>query len=214
MPLLLMHGWTGTVREFYDFIPMLTAPSSADGIAFEVIAPSLPGMAWSDATNYVGLGPAAMSVIMRNLMLKLGHRVSNNTPTGRQISMPNVFSCVLCGMQRFLIQGGDYGGLIGSYIATLFPKNVIAYHSNFCGNLSPLQNLKGILANIKPKLFIPAQYKDFVFPQLKTLLFLIEETGYFHIQATKPDTVGKTESTANECHHIIELFHHSRYCIG
>lgn len=43
VPLLLLHGWPGSVREFYEFIPMLTNPNDESPVAFEVIAPSLPG---------------------------------------------------------------------------------------------------------------------------------------------------------------------------
>lgn len=43
VPLLLLHGWPGSVREFYDFIPLLTNPNDKSPVAFEVIAPSLPG---------------------------------------------------------------------------------------------------------------------------------------------------------------------------
>lgn len=42
-PLLLLHGWPGTVREFYEIIPHLTQPPKGVKFAFEVIAPSLPG---------------------------------------------------------------------------------------------------------------------------------------------------------------------------
>lgn len=44
LPLLLLHGWPGSVREFYEIIPMLTAPQKGGNIAFEVIIPSLPGI--------------------------------------------------------------------------------------------------------------------------------------------------------------------------
>lgn len=47
LPLLLMHGWPGSVREFYDFIPLLTTGSDKSEYVFEVIAPSLPGYGWS-----------------------------------------------------------------------------------------------------------------------------------------------------------------------
>lgn len=71
-PLILLHGWPGSVREFYDIIPMLTKPSK-ENIAFEVIVPSLPGYGWSDASAKKGLGPLKISVILRNLMLRIGH---------------------------------------------------------------------------------------------------------------------------------------------
>lgn len=43
LPLLLLHGWPGSVREFYEIIPMLTEPDERKQFVFEVIAPSLPG---------------------------------------------------------------------------------------------------------------------------------------------------------------------------
>jgi juvenile hormone epoxide hydrolase len=58
------------VREFYDMIPLLTTPK--DGIAFEVIAPSLPGYGWSEGAAKKGLGPLKVAVILRNLMLRAG----------------------------------------------------------------------------------------------------------------------------------------------
>lgn len=51
LPLLLMHGWPGTVREFYDFIPLLTTGSDKSEYVFEVIAPSLPGYGWSQVNS-------------------------------------------------------------------------------------------------------------------------------------------------------------------
>ena len=72
-PIILLHGWPGSVREFYDIIPLLTSPNK-DNIAFEVIVPSLPGYGWSDGASKKGLGPLKMSVIFRNLMLRIGHK--------------------------------------------------------------------------------------------------------------------------------------------
>lgn len=65
------HGWPGSVREFYEIIPMLTKPSN-DNIAFEVIVPSLPGYGWSEGASKQGLGPLKVSVVLRNLMIRLG----------------------------------------------------------------------------------------------------------------------------------------------
>lgn len=48
VPLLLLHGWPGSVREFYEAIPLLTAVSKDRNFAIEVIAPSLPGYGFSD----------------------------------------------------------------------------------------------------------------------------------------------------------------------
>lgn len=43
LPMLLLHGWPGSVREFYEIIPILTTPQKGNKFAFEVIVPSLPG---------------------------------------------------------------------------------------------------------------------------------------------------------------------------
>lgn len=165
VPLLLLHGWPGSVREFYELLPKLIAPQKDIDFSFIVVAPSLPGYGFSEGASKAGLGPAQMAVIARNLMVKLGYN-------------------------RFLIQGGDWGSLIGSNIATLFPDNVIGYHSNMCASLAGAGVLKGLIASIYPPLFIPPQYVDLVFPLGEKFNNLLEETGYFHLQTTKPDTIG------------------------
>lgn len=43
LPLLILHGWPSSVKEFFDMIPFLTNPAEKNGFVFEVIAPSLPG---------------------------------------------------------------------------------------------------------------------------------------------------------------------------
>lgn len=70
--MILLHGWPGSIREFYEILPFLTTPSK-DNIAFEVIAPSLPGYGFSEAASKQGMNTVKMAVIMRNLMQRLGH---------------------------------------------------------------------------------------------------------------------------------------------
>ena len=56
-PLLIVHGWPGSVWEFHKLIPMLTDPGSYGGTdedAFEVIAPSIPGYGFSEAPHRTG----------------------------------------------------------------------------------------------------------------------------------------------------------------
>lgn len=51
VPLLLLHGWPGSVREFYEAIPLLTTPTERHDFVFEVIVPSLPGYGFSDVSR-------------------------------------------------------------------------------------------------------------------------------------------------------------------
>lgn len=46
-----MHGWPGSVREFYEIIPLLTTPHDKSEYVFEVVAPSLPGYGWSQVSK-------------------------------------------------------------------------------------------------------------------------------------------------------------------
>lgn len=166
VPLLLIHGWPGSVREFYEIIPKLTSPSAQHNVVFEVIAPSLPGYGFSQAASKTGFGPIEMSIVLRNLMIRLGH-------------------------QRFYVQGGDWGSILGSNIATIFPKNVIGYHTNMCFSNSPLTHLKIFIAGLHPTAFVDEKHVDFHFPRSERIVYLITESGYMHLQCTKPDTIGK-----------------------
>ncbi|XP_037941789.1 juvenile hormone epoxide hydrolase 1-like [Teleopsis dalmanni] len=167
VPLLLLHGWPGSVREFYEFIPLLTTPNAKSDYVFEVIAPSLPGYGWSQGAAKTKFGPVQIAVILRNLMLRLGH-------------------------DKFVIQGGDWGSIIGSTAAAVFPENALAYHSNMCINGAPVNYIKMVLMHIFPGFFLHKAHHDF-YPSLGQFFStLMEEMGYCHIQATKPDTIGAT----------------------
>lgn len=167
--LLLLHGWPGSVREFYDVISLFSKPSK-NNIAFEVIVPSLPGYGWSDPAAKKGLGPLKISVILRNLMLRVGSK-------------------------KFYVQGGDWGSIIGSNMAAMFPENVIgkstrysydnikhvpsiAYHSNMCAVNTPVATIKTILASFYPSLFIEEEKLiSWIYPFTPKFIDLLQESG-------------------------------------
>ena len=55
VPLLMVHGWPGSVVEFYNILPLLTTPQEESGVAFEVICPSIPGYGFSQASAKQGV---------------------------------------------------------------------------------------------------------------------------------------------------------------
>ncbi|XP_031622654.1 juvenile hormone epoxide hydrolase-like [Contarinia nasturtii] len=181
IPLLLLHGWPSSVREFYNLIPELT--KAKDNIAFVVVAPSLPGYGFSEAAKVPGMNPNEIAIVFRNLMVRLGY-------------------------DRFLIQGSDWGSLIGSSLAALFPQNVIGFHSNMCVTGFFMNYIKAIIASVYPSLFVAAEYADFHFPIGEKIAYHIEESGYFHLQATKPDTIGiaLTANPVGLLAYILEKF--------
>ncbi|KAJ0171738.1 hypothetical protein K1T71_012501 [Dendrolimus kikuchii] len=164
VPLLLLHGWPGSVREFYEAIPHLTTSKPGYDFVFEVIAPSLPGFAYSQATTKPGLTPLHIAVIMRNLMHRLGFK-------------------------QYFVQGGDYGHAIGSNMATLFPEEVLGFHTSMPVNFSKLAVLTLIVGEVWPTL-VGGEFSDKMYPLNQKLKFYLEETGYMHLQGTKPDTIG------------------------
>lgn len=97
LPLLLIHGWPGSIKEFYNVFSLLSTPREEYDFVFEIIAPSLPGYGYSDAATIPGLGPARIAQIFKLLMERVG-------------------------FERFYVQGGDWGSLIGSDLVTLYPK--------------------------------------------------------------------------------------------
>lgn len=165
LPLLLLHGWPGSVREFYDVIPKLTTKSNDKDFVFEVIVPSLPGYGWSQGASKQGLSPSRIAVIMRNLMTRVGHK-------------------------QFYIQGGDWGSMIADLMSTLFQDNVIGVHMNMCGLNGLKAILKSVVASFAPTQFIDEKYVEYYYPVGPKFKYLLIESGYMHLQATKPDTIG------------------------
>ncbi|XP_050294838.1 juvenile hormone epoxide hydrolase 2-like [Anthonomus grandis grandis] len=184
LPLLIIHGWPGSVREFYEIIPLLTTPQKGRNFVFEVIAPSLPGYGFSEATNKPGLSATRMAQIFKNLMKRIGY-------------------------EKYYIQGGDWGALIVSLMSLLYPENVLGAHSNMCVCDSNICHLKNFLVGtMYPSLVATEEEMPHYAPVPSKMAYLILESGYMHIQSTKPDTVGTAlrDSPVGLAAYIIEKF--------
>jgi microsomal epoxide hydrolase len=110
MPLVLTHGWPGSIYEFTKVIGPLTDPVKYGGRredAFHVVAISLPGFGFSEKPHARGYSPEKMAGIIATLMARLGY-------------------------QRYGAQGGDWGGIISRLIALNDAPHVAGLHLNFC----------------------------------------------------------------------------------
>jgi pimeloyl-ACP methyl ester carboxylesterase len=108
-PLLLMHGWPGSVFEFLDLIPRLTDPASFGGDpadAFTVVAPSLPGYGMSFRPGQRRFGIEEIADCLADLM------------TGT------------LGYRRFGAQGGDWGGITASRMGYAHADKLLGIHVN------------------------------------------------------------------------------------
>lgn len=108
IPLLLVHGWPGSIAEFHKLIGPLTDPEAHGGESidsYHVIAPSLPGFGFSGAPKDSGYSPERIALLLAGLMQALGY-------------------------ERYALAGGDWGAVINSHHANHFPERLIGLHSN------------------------------------------------------------------------------------
>ena len=100
-PLLIAHGWPGSIVEFDAIIERLAEPEDPGAPAFHVVAPSLPGYAWSDRPKNP-IGPRGVAKLYDALMGVLGY-------------------------DQFVYQGGDWGCVIGGWMG-LDSRRITALH--------------------------------------------------------------------------------------
>src|ERR1700735_551995 len=105
IPLMLIHGWPGSILEFERLNGPLTPPKDKNSPALDVIIPSLPGFGYSGPTTTRGWGPQRMAKGLVVLMDRLGY-------------------------SKYGIQGGDWGSAIAQDMAYQAPTHVIGLHLN------------------------------------------------------------------------------------
>lgn len=104
LPLILTHGWPGSVREFFDTIPLLAEPERGEQ-AFHLVIPSLPGFGFSGKPVQTGWGVEKIARAWAELMSRLGYT-------------------------RWVAQGGDWGSAVTTAIGAQAPEGCIGIHVN------------------------------------------------------------------------------------
>jgi len=108
LPLVITHGWPGSVAEFQEIIGPLSDPARHGGDpadAFDVVAPSMPGYGFSDHPAEPGMQPDRIAALWAELMDGLGYR-------------------------RFGAQGGDWGAMVTTYLGAKHADLVVGIHLN------------------------------------------------------------------------------------
>jgi pimeloyl-ACP methyl ester carboxylesterase len=179
LPLLLVHGWPGSIVEFLDVIGPLTDPkahggSSAD--AFHVVIPSIPGFGFSGPITEPGWASERVAKAFAELMGRLGY-------------------------ERYAAQGGDFGAFVAPDLGRTDPDHVVGVHVNAAtmgfipfGDVS--EDERAILTDTERARLERLNH------------YLSEGNGYFQIQATRPQTVayGLTDSPVGQLAWVVDKF--------
>jgi epoxide hydrolase len=110
MPLMLVHGWPGSIAEFAELVGPLADPAAHGGDpadAFDVVVPALPGFGFGGAPRERGWGVSRIAAAFDVLMT-------------REL-----------GYDRYAVQGGDWGGMIAAKLGASRPERVAGIHVNF-----------------------------------------------------------------------------------
>jgi pimeloyl-ACP methyl ester carboxylesterase len=123
LPLIITHGWPGSVIELLNLVGPLTDPTAFGGKAedaFHVVIPSMPGYGFSDKPSATGWDPVHIATAWFELMSRLGY-------------------------DKFVAQGGDWGAIIVDQMGVLAPPELLGIHTNMAGVIP--NEIWGILAS-------------------------------------------------------------------
>ncbi|HTQ94135.1 MAG TPA: epoxide hydrolase, partial [Streptosporangiaceae bacterium] len=163
LPLIVSHGWPGSVIEQLKIIEPLTNPAEHGGSApdaFDVVIPSLPGYGFSAKPAAPGWDPGRIAAAWAVLMHRLGYT-------------------------RYVAQGGDWGTAITAAMGRQAPAGLLGIHVNFA-QMVPLEIL-GHIRNAEPA---PAGLSDAEKRAYGQVASATYHRGYGVIQGTRPQTIG------------------------
>jgi pimeloyl-ACP methyl ester carboxylesterase len=164
LPLIICHGWPGSVIEQLKLIDRLTDPTAhgaSASDAFHVVIPSMPGYGFSGKPAATGWGPDRIGRAWVELMRRLGYR-------------------------KFVAQGGDWGAIVVDLMALPAPPELLAIHTNMAGVVPPHIHDATFAGNPLPADDLTAAEQRTV-DQLRR--FFASHVAYGLIMGTRPQTL-------------------------
>ena len=164
LPLIITHGWPGSVLELLKVVAPLTDPTAHGGSAddaFRVVLPSMPGYGFSGKPRTTGWGPDRIARAWAELMSRLGYR-------------------------RYVSQGGDWGSVVSDVMARQAPAGLLGIHVNMPATVPP--DVTRALNDGTPAPSGLSEVEQAAFESLNT--FYKKNCGYAAMMVTRPQTVG------------------------
>jgi pimeloyl-ACP methyl ester carboxylesterase len=164
LPLIMTHGWPGSIIELLNAVDPLTDPTAHGGRAedaFHLVLPSMPGYGFSERPRDLGWNPDRIARAWGELMNRLGYT-------------------------RYVAQGGDWGAPVSSGMARQKLAGLLGIHINLPATLPP--DIGKALASGDPAPAGLSPEEKAAFDQVST--FFAKGRGYAVIMATRPQTMG------------------------
>jgi pimeloyl-ACP methyl ester carboxylesterase len=162
LPLVINHGWPGSIIEQLKIIDPLVNPTAHGGSAsdaFHVVIPSMPGYGFSGKPTSTGWGPERIGQAWDTLMKRLGYT-------------------------HYVAQGGDWGAFVVDFMGVQAPQGLLAIHTNMPGTV-PAATDKAAFAGDPPPSGLSAEEKH----AYEGLVFTYKHLAIYQMMASRPQTL-------------------------
>ncbi|MEU6418855.1 epoxide hydrolase family protein [Streptomyces spiralis] len=164
LPLIVTHGWPGSVVEQLKIIDPLVNPTAHGGSAsdaFHVVIPSMPGYGFSGKPTTTGWGPERIARAWGELMRRLGYT-------------------------RYAAQGGDWGAIVTDFMGVQEPEGLIGIHTNMAGVIPPAVDAALIAGNPLPAGLSLSDEEKAAVEQLD---FVYRHVYYAYMMGSRPQSL-------------------------
>ncbi|HEY7519220.1 MAG TPA: epoxide hydrolase [Methylomirabilota bacterium] len=162
LPIIITHGWPGSVIEQLKLIGPLTNPTAHGGTAadaFDVVIPSMPGYGFSGKPASTGWGPERIARAWTELMKRLEYT-------------------------KFVAQGGDWGAIVTDMMGVQAPPELLAIHTNMAGVVPPALNAAALAGAPAPAGLSDDEKRGY-----EQLAAFYKDVYYAFLMGTRPQTL-------------------------
>ncbi|MGW0207453.1 epoxide hydrolase family protein [Streptomyces sp. NPDC003233] len=164
LPLIVTHGWPGSIIEQLKIIDPLVDPTAHGGSAsdaFHVVIPSMPGYGFSGKPTTTGWGPERIARAWGELMKRLGYT-------------------------KYAAQGGDWGAIVADVMGVQEPEGLVGIHTNMAGVVPPAIDAALIAGNPLPAVLALSDEEKAAVEQLN---FVYRHVYFAYLMGSRPQSL-------------------------